>query len=214
MTYSNAEDKVNNIDQLHVILIDNVDSFTYNLVDELRVLGVKLKVYRNTVEAKHILEQLALAKTQGPCVLMLSPGPGAPSAAGSMPEVIKGAQGKYPVLGICLGHQAIVENYGGVVGHAPEVMHGKASLMTFSAHEIFAGLSNPLSIARYHSLVATDVPNSLQKIAEIDGLPMAILNEADKMLGFQFHPESILTCEGSKLLQQALMYLANDLPNT
>ncbi|MFC3120215.1 aminodeoxychorismate/anthranilate synthase component II [Agaribacter flavus] len=209
MTKPAHDNQAFDISALQVILIDNIDSFTYNLVDELRVLGLKLKVYRNTVDAQHILNELAHAQTQGPCVLMLSPGPGAPSAAGCMPAVIKGAQGKYPVLGICLGHQAIVENYGGTVGHAPEVMHGKSSLMRFEPHPIFNGLSMPLSIARYHSLVATDVPNSLQMIAEIDGLPMAILNETDKMLGFQFHPESILTCEGSKLLQQALLYLAN-----
>ncbi|WP_371193427.1 aminodeoxychorismate/anthranilate synthase component II [Glaciecola sp. SC05] len=193
---------------LKVVLIDNHDSFTYNLVDELRVMGVELKVFRNTVAVEKICQQLADYQAHSPTLLMLSPGPGAPSDAGNMPQVIEAVKGKYPVLGICLGHQAIVEAYGGEVGRAEDVMHGKASLMTHAYPNVFKALPQPLSIARYHSLVARRVPDCLQVIAGIDHLPMAIIHEADKMLGFQFHPESILTCDGSLLLQQAMAYLA------
>lgn len=198
------------IRQLKVVLIDNHDSFTYNLVDELRVMGVELKVFRNSVSTHNIMQQLANYQAQGPTLLMLSPGPGAPKDAGNMPQVIQAVKGKYPVLGICLGHQAIVEAYGGTVGRAENVMHGKASLMTHRFSAVFEGLANPISIARYHSLVATSVPDCLQVIACIDKLPMAIIHQADNMLGFQFHPESILTCDGSLLLRQAMQYLAGN----
>lgn len=209
------------ITSLKVVLIDNHDSFTYNLVDELRVMGVQLKVFRNTVSTDTILAQLSSYKAQGPSLLMLSPGPGAPSDAGNMGQVIEAVKGEFPVLGICLGHQAIVEAYGGEVGRAEDVMHGKASLMTHTFDEVFTNLSNPLAIARYHSLVATRVPDCLQVIASIGALPMAIIHKTDNMLGFQFHPESVLTCQGSVLLEQAMKYLvgqahsqANDKPAT
>lgn len=194
---------------IFVVLLDNQDSFTYNLVDELRVLGVTLTVYRNTVPSSQVMAKLAEYSQYGPTLLMLSPGPGAPSEAGNMPSIIEQAKGKYPVLGICLGHQAIVESYQGKVGRAPQVMHGKSSLMQHQHARIFAGLPLPMSIARYHSLVALDVPECLQTIAHIDNLPMAILHETDNMLGFQFHPESVLTCNGSQLLFQAMQYLVN-----
>ncbi len=195
---------------LHVVMIDNQDSFTYNLVDELRILGIELSIYRNTVDISTIEEALILASQTSKAVLMLSPGPGAPSAAGCMPAAIAHARGKYPVFGICLGHQAIVEHYSGEVKRAPDVMHGKASLMQHKFDPIFGGFENPMTIARYHSLVATNVPDSLQIIAHSDGLVMAILHEDDRMLGFQFHPESVLTRDGSKLLETALNFLAHD----
>lgn len=199
---------------INLVLIDNVDSFTYNLVDEIRSLGVEMTIYRNTVDTQTVLDKLAEYKKQGPSLLMLSPGPGAPSDAGCMPELLKKVKGIYPVIGICLGHQAIVEAYGGTVARAPYVMHGKSSQMQFLGDQdtlsIFAGLSNPLSIARYHSLVATSMPDDLKTIASIDGLVMAALHPKHKMLGFQFHPESILTCDGSQLLMQSIRYLVEE----
>lgn len=195
--------------KLNVVLIDNQDSFTYNLVDELRVLGLSLSVYRNTVSSEQVLNKLAEYAILGPTLLMLSPGPGAPADAGNMPTIIEQAKSKYPVLGICLGHQAIVESYNGAVGRAPQVMHGKSSMMTHNCPELFKDIGSPMSIARYHSLAATDVPDCLQVIADIEGLAMAILHKNDRMLGFQFHPESVLTCEGSKLLRQAMQYLVS-----
>jgi anthranilate synthase component 2 len=197
---------------VNLVLIDNIDSFTYNLVDEIRSLGIEMTIYRNTVAPQIVLDKLAEYEKVGPTLLMLSPGPGAPADAGCMPELLQKVRGKYPVLGICLGHQAIVEAYGGVVARAPSVMHGKASHMNYcestETQSIFKGLSNPLSIARYHSLVATEMPESLQIIANIDGLVMAVLHPNDRMLGFQFHPESILTCDGSVLLMQSIAFLA------
>ena len=195
------------LSSLYVVLIDNQDSFTYNLVDELRVLGVTLCVYRNTVPKAQILNKLADYKKMGPTLLMLSPGPGSPSEAGIMPQIIEHVRGIYPVLGICLGHQAIIESYYGRVGRAPSVMHGKSSLMTHNCPDLFQSIASPMSIARYHSLVALEVPDCLQVIADINGLPMAVLHEQDRMLGFQFHPESVLTCQGSQLLCQAMQYL-------
>jgi anthranilate synthase component 2 len=208
------ENKQMNIANIKVVLIDNHDSFTYNLVDELRVLGLELKVFRNNVPSDTIINQLAQYQSLGPTLLLLSPGPGAPKDAGNMPDVLEKVKGQYPVLGICLGHQAIIEAYGGKVGRAENVMHGKASLMTHDFTPVFKTLTNPLSIARYHSLVATSVPDCLQVIASIDRLPMAIIHPTDNMLGFQFHPESILTCDGSMLLSQAITYLTQNHANT
>ncbi|KJR39588.1 anthranilate synthase component II [Vibrio navarrensis] len=184
-----------------IVFIDNFDSFTYNLVDQFRSLGHKVTIYRNHIPAK-VIEQ-AIAKLEQPVVL-LSPGPGAPSEAGSMPELIQRVKGKVPVIGICLGHQAIVEAYGGTVAGAGEIIHGKVSMMAHQGHAIYSTLPSPLAIARYHSLVATQVPESLTVTAEVDGLVMSVVNEQDKVCGFQFHPESIMTTYGATLLANAI----------
>ncbi|MBE4591942.1 anthranilate synthase component II [Vibrio navarrensis] len=184
-----------------IVFIDNFDSFTYNLVDQFRSLGHKVTIYRNHIDAK-VIEQ-AIAKLEQPVVL-LSPGPGAPSEAGSMPELIQRVKGKVPVIGICLGHQAIVEAYGGTVAGAGEIIHGKVSMMAHQCHAIYSTLPSPLAIARYHSLVATKVPESLTVTAEVDGLVMSVVNEQDKVCGFQFHPESIMTTYGATLLANAI----------
>ncbi|WP_337840377.1 aminodeoxychorismate/anthranilate synthase component II [Rheinheimera sp.] len=188
-----------------VYLLDNLDSFSYNLVDEVAQLGFSLKLYRNTVPAAYIFDKM-LAETD-PVVLLLSPGPGAPADAGSMPELIQLAAGRFPMLGICLGHQALVEHYGGEVGRAGETVHGKTSVITLSDHPVFGALPKQFSVARYHSLMATQVPPALTVIANYQHIPMAIANDADKVLGYQFHPESILTTLGKPLLQQSLNYL-------
>lgn len=188
-----------------VYLLDNIDSFTYNLVDEFAQLGVKLKLYRNTVPAEYIFEKMQ--QESGPVLLVLSPGPGAPAEAGSMPALLARCAGVYPVLGICLGHQAIVEHYGGVVGRAGETVHGKTSAITLVDHPVFKGLPRPFPVARYHSLMATTLPEQLTLIANERHIPMAVINEQERMLGFQFHPESILTTLGKPLLQQSIDYL-------
>ena len=188
-----------------VYLLDNLDSFSYNLVDEVAQLGFTLKLYRNTVPAAYIFEKMQ--QEQQPVVLLLSPGPGAPSAAGSMPELIALCAGKFPMLGICLGHQALVEHYGGVVGRAGETVHGKTSIIELSEHPVFGALPKQFPVARYHSLMATEVPGSLQVIAAYQHIPMAIVHEEHKALGYQFHPESILTTLGKPLLKQSLEYL-------
>ncbi|WP_333969795.1 aminodeoxychorismate/anthranilate synthase component II [Alteromonas mediterranea] len=195
-----------------LFLLDNVDSFTYNLVDELRTLDLDIKVYRNTVSADMLFERMQEQATKGPVLLMLSPGPGAPSEAGCMPALLKKVHGVFPVIGICLGHQAIVEHYGGSVGRANQVMHGKSSAITHSREAMFEGLQQPLHVARYHSLVAHQLPEDLTVCASTvndDGSEavMAVYHSEDRMLGFQFHPESILTAHGSMLLKQSIDYL-------
>lgn len=191
----------------HIFLIDNFDSFTYNLVDEMRCLGFALTVYRNSQNAEFILQKLN--ECAGPALLMLSPGPGAPADAGCVPELLKLVQCKFPVLGICLGHQAIVEHYGGTVGRARQVMHGKASAISHQGQHMFTDLPQPLPVARYHSLVALEVPQQLEVLAEFEEMAMALYHPKDKMLGFQFHPESILTALGSQLLAQSIYYLGD-----
>ncbi|MCG9582262.1 aminodeoxychorismate/anthranilate synthase component II [Vibrio tubiashii] len=185
----------------NIVFIDNFDSFTYNLVDQFRSLGHDVTIYRNNIAAEAI--ESTVANLDNPVVL-LSPGPGAPSEAGSMPEIIQRLKGKVPMIGICLGHQAIVEAYGGTVAGAGEIIHGKVSMMEHQNHDTYAGLPSPLAIARYHSLVATEVPSTLTITAEVDDLVMSVVQEQDKVCGFQFHPESIMTTYGATLLANAI----------
>ena len=142
----------------NILFIDNIDSFTYNLVDQLRSSKHHVTVYRNTLPADVIIEKLA--QMQNP-ILFLSPGPGAPSGAGCMPELLKRLKGKLPIIGICLGHQAIVESYGGSIVPAGDILHGKASLIEHDGQAMFQGLPNPLPVARYHSLKGENIPKSL-----------------------------------------------------
>ena len=190
-----------------VFLLDNVDSFTYNLVDELRTMELNIVVYRNNVSAQLLFDKMQAAAENGPVLLLLSPGPGAPHEAGCMPELLTLVQGHFPVLGICLGHQAIVAHYGGKVGRAEDVMHGKSSAITHTGEAMFAGLPQPLHVARYHSLMATELPDGLAPLATVGTTVMAVYQAQDNMLGFQFHPESILTAQGSQLLLQSIHYL-------
>jgi anthranilate synthase component 2 len=203
--------------QICVFLLDNFDSFTYNLVDELRTLGLELIVYRNSVSADVILQKMQNKSQQidknsqvKQVMLMLSPGPGNPSQAGSMLELLNLVKGQFPVLGICLGHQAIVESYGGNIIRAEKVMHGKSSLIEHCADKMFNNMPQPLPVARYHSLMASNIPEELNVLANFADIPMAVVHLEDKMLGFQFHPESILTSHGSQLLMQSIEFLTQD----
>ena len=189
----------------NIFLLDNFDSFTYNLVDQFRSLGYPVRIYRNSLPASRIMSEIVACA--GDAVLVLSPGPGAPHEAGCLIDLIKLARGQVPILGICLGHQALCEAYGGTVGAAGEIVHGKRSLIEHNGHGAFAGLPSPLPVARYHSLVATYVPEELTVIAHYQGMPMAIEQQDDRVLGFQFHPESIMTSEGARLLTQALAHI-------
>lgn len=193
-------------------MLDNLDSFTYNLVDEFKGLGYQPTIYRNTVSAEFIVKQMQ--QETDPVILVLSPGPGTPQNAGCLMALIKLCAGKYPILGICLGHQALVEHYGGKVDRANEIVHGKASLIEHNAQGPFSGLPSPLPVARYHSLVATQMPLDLEMIAHFQQLPMAITNRNDNVLGFQFHPESLLTSKGSVLIKQSFDYLLQRNANT
>lgn len=186
-----------------ILLIDNVDSFTYNLVDQLRSSGHNVVIYRNQIPADVIIEKLSQLEKP---VLVLSPGPGTPSEAGCMPELLKRLRGQLPIIGICLGHQAIVETYGGFVGQAGEILHGKASSITHDNEAMFAGMNNPLPVARYHSLVGSQLPDGLTVNARFGDMVMAVRHEEDRVCGFQFHPESILTSQGARLLEQTLAW--------
>ena len=200
-----------------IVMLDNLDSFTYNLVDEFRCLGYQLTIYRNTLSADFVYQQLVAKQQQNPAgvILVLSPGPGEPSQAGCLMALINLCQGKVAMLGICLGHQALIEHYGGKVGRACEVFHGKASNIRHDATEEFANISQPLPVARYHSLVGISVPENLTVTADLiaengEKLPMAIAQRQDNIIGFQFHPESILTTFGSTLLAQSIGYLCKN----
>lgn len=186
-----------------ILLLDNFDSFTYNLVDQLRTFGHQVTIYRNNVPADILIARLQ--EMENP-VLMLSPGPGAPSEAGCMPELLQQLRGRLPIIGICLGHQAIVEAYGGHVGQAGEILHGKASAILHDDLGMFAGLSNPLPVARYHSLVGSNIPAELTVNATFNDMVMAVRDDANRVCGFQFHPESILTSQGARLLEQTLAW--------
>ncbi|WP_411751534.1 glutamine amidotransferase-related protein [Serratia sp. (in: enterobacteria)] len=186
-----------------ILLLDNVDSFTYNLVDQLRASGHQVVIYRNQIAAEIIIARLQQMEQP---ILMLSPGPGTPADAGCMPELLQRLRGQMPIIGICLGHQAIVEAYGGHVGQAGEILHGKASSITHDNQGMFAGMANPLPVARYHSLVGSNIPEELTVNARFGDMVMAVRHDEHRVCGFQFHPESILTTQGARLLEQTLAW--------
>jgi anthranilate synthase component II len=181
---------------MNVLMIDNLDSFTFNLVEALQRLGARVRVLRNSVSAR---AALAEAEESGASIL-ISPGPGTPEEAGCCLELIALARGKMPLAGICLGHQAIVIEAGGEVVRAPEPVHGKASLLCHDGEGPFSGIEGPVAVGRYHSLCTRKIPERFRIHAEIDGMAMAISDARAKQAGLQFHPESILTHAGSRIL--------------
>ncbi len=182
-----------------VLLIDNYDSFTYNLAQALMVLGAAVTVRRN--DAITIEEIAAMA----PSHLVISPGPGRPEDAGISPEAVAALSGRLPILGVCLGHQAIVSVLGGVVGAAGTLMHGEPSQITHDGAGLFDGLPADLTVGRYHSLAATAVPEVLAVTATTaDGEVMAVRHRTHPTVGLQFHPESVLTPQGPALLANFL----------
>lgn len=185
----------------HVLFIDNYDSFTFNLVDALSVLGAEVDVYRNDLGAD---EALAIAKAKGSSLIVLSPGPGAPEHAGCCIELIGKAAGHIPLLGVCLGHQAIVCAFGGKVGPAGAIVHGKKSRITHDGRGLFVGLPESLDVGRYHSLAAERIPDELTVTARYQDVVMAVAHRTHAIYGVQFHPESILSTEGQALLANVL----------
>jgi len=184
-----------------VLFIDNFDSFTYNLVDDFSKRGCETKVYRADTQ----LEDLkAIADEFEPDLLVISPGPGTPATAGVSLAAIGYFKDKLPIFGVCLGHQVIVEYFGGKVGHAPEPVHGKPSRVTHNGKDIFAGVENPLQAGRYHSLCAPKLPKCLEQTAEFEGINMAVRHRKLPIFGVQFHPESILTPAGGKIIENIL----------
>jgi anthranilate synthase/aminodeoxychorismate synthase-like glutamine amidotransferase len=184
-----------------VLVIDNYDSFVYNLVQYLGELGAEPLVHRHDELTVTELEALE------PDAVLISPGPGTPDDAGVSNDVITTFAGNVPVLGVCLGHQCIGQVYGGEVVRAPQVMHGKTSLIRHTDVGVFAGLPQPLEATRYHSLVVdrASVPDCLEITAETDdGMVMGLRHRELAVEGVQFHPESILTVGGHDLLRNFL----------
>lgn len=185
-----------------VLFIDNYDSFTYNLVQMIGTLQPDVQVVRNDALTLEEIEQLH------PAQIVLSPGPGKPADAGICEEVLKHFAGRIPILGVCLGHQALCEAMGGTVTAAKQIMHGKQSVITIdNSVPLFQGLPQQLAVARYHSLAAqrNNLPECLQVIGEdADGEIMAVQLKDTDVYGVQFHPESILTPEGIVILKNFL----------
>lgn len=184
-----------------LLMIDNYDSFTYNLVQALLVLGEDVRVYRN--DALTAEEAVRL----DPERIVISPGPCTPNEAGVSMDIIRTFAGRIPVLGVCLGHQSIGQVYGGRVVRAPKLMHGKTSEIGHDGKSVYRGLPNPFTATRYHSLVVAEdpLPDCLEAVAHSDdGVLMGIRHREFTVEGVQFHPESFLTCAGPLLLANFL----------
>ena len=180
-----------------LLLIDNYDSFTYNLVQAFLVLGADVLVHRNDAIS------IEAARSLAPTHVCISPGPGTPHDAGVSMDMIRAFAGRVPVLGVCLGHQSLVEVYGGDVVRAGRLMHGKVSMVEHDGRELYAGLPQPFAAGRYHSLIAK--PETLPAVLEVtartaEGEIMGVRHREHVVEGVQFHPESILTPDGPRLL--------------
>jgi len=184
-----------------ILVVDNYDSFTYNLVQYLGELGAEIEVRRNDQTTLEEVGRMA------PERIVISPGPKTPTEAGICLQLIREFAGRTPILGVCLGHQAIGQAFGGKVIRAPQIMHGKTSPITHDGKTIFAGLSNPFTATRYHSLIVEreGLPPCLEVSATSpDGLIMGLRHKERKVEGVQFHPESVLTEAGKNLLANFL----------
>ncbi len=184
-----------------ILVIDNYDSFTYNLVQYIGELGAEVEVYRNDKVTPEKIEELS------PKAIIISPGPGRPDDAGISKEVIKRFAGKIPILGVCLGHQCIAEVYGAEVARGSRIMHGKVSDIFHNGKDIFKGIPSPFIATRYHSLIVK--PGTLKPPLELTAWTdkeevMAFRHKKMKIWGVQFHPESILTEEGKNILKNFL----------
>lgn len=187
--------------RVRMLLIDNYDSFTYNLVQAFAALGADVRVYRNdriTVDEARALE---------PTHLVISPGPGRPDQAGVSLQMIDAFAESMPILGVCLGHQSLVQHFGGEIVRAERLMHGKTSMATHDGRTIFEGISQPFEVGRYHSLCAEHdtLPDKLELTAETErGEIMGVRHKTLPLEGVQFHPESVLTPEGDHLMANFL----------
>ncbi|MCD6585038.1 MAG: aminodeoxychorismate/anthranilate synthase component II [Desulfobacteraceae bacterium] len=181
-----------------IVMIDNYDSFTYNLVQYLRQLGEEIRVFRNNVFTIEELEKLNMSG------IVISPGPGNPESAGLSIHVIRHFSGKIPILGVCLGHQSIAVAFGGKIISAKKIMHGKTSMVTADGKKLFNKLNKPFVAMRYHSLAVSreNLPDCLEITAETeDGEIMGLRHRTYPTEGIQFHPESIMTPVGKRLLR-------------
>lgn len=194
-----------------ILMIDNYDSFTYNLVHTLGAMGVEVRVFRNDAIT------VAQAQALRPAAVVISPGPCAPERAGISVELIRKLSGTQPLLGVCLGHQAVGLAFGARVARAQSVMHGKTSRVRHEGKGLYAGLKNPFIAGRYHSLAVLreGLPPELtvEATAEDDGEIMGLRHRRHPTYGVQFHPESILTPSGKRLLRNFLELLSADVKN-
>src|SRR3989344_7254936 len=187
---------------MNILMIDNFDSFTFNLVDEFEKRNCKVFVYRNNISLEdfgRIIEEIK------PSLIVVSPGPSTPKDAGISIDVIKKYSGKIPIFGVCLGHQAIIEAFGGIVDKAPEVFHGKPSKINHDKKSVYSNLSSPIQVGRYHSLAGLKIPNELEITAKTgNGIVMGVRHKKYFVEGVQFHPESILTPDGGLMIENLL----------
>lgn len=183
-----------------IFVLDNYDSFTYNLVQYLGELGADIQVRRN--------DQVSVAEVDAlrPDRILLSPGPCTPQEAGISIPLIRHFAGKVPILGVCLGHQAVGAAFGGRVVRAPKLMHGKTSAVVHDGRTIFRGIPSPMTCTRYHSLIVSEdgLPDDLQISARSEGLIMGLRHRKFPVEGVQFHPESVLTVDGMRLIANFL----------
>lgn len=187
---------------MNILMIDNFDSFTYNLVDEFEKRNCKVSVYRNNISLENFEK---IAKRINPKLIVISPGPSAPKDAGISIDVIRQYSGKIPIFGVCLGHQCIIEAFDGIVGRAPEVFHGKPSKVTHDKKTIYKNLENPFQVGRYHSLAGLKIPDELVVSAKSDtNVVMGVRHKKFFVEGVQFHPESILTPSGGLIINNLL----------
>ena len=193
-----------------IVIIDNYDSFTYNLVQYIEALGAPVRVLRNDVISPSEIEAI------GPAGIVISPGPGRPESAGATLSVVKEYSGRIPILGVCLGHQAIAAAFGGEIVSAKKLMHGKTSTITSDGKALFQGISRPFKAMRYHSLAVSkeNLPECFKISAQSeDGEIMGIRHEKHPTEGIQFHPESIMTPVGKRLLRNFLNIVAKENTN-
>lgn len=183
-----------------LLLIDNYDSFSYNVYQLAGSIQPDIKVVRNDCITLEEIRKLH------PSHILLSPGPGHPRDAGICEDVIREFAGKIPILGVCLGHQAICEVFGGTITHAKKLMHGKQSEVTLDLScPLFSGLLEKIKVARYHSLIGVNLPHELTIVStDANGEVMAVMNLEKKLFGLQFHPESILTPDGRRMMENFL----------
>jgi anthranilate synthase/aminodeoxychorismate synthase-like glutamine amidotransferase len=185
-----------------VLVLDNYDSFTFNLVQYLGELGAEIQVRRNDTVTVDEVDAMQPAR------IVISPGPGHPAQAGISVDLVRRLAGRVPILGVCLGHQAIGHAFGGRIVAAPAPKHGKTSLVTHDGRGLFQGLTGPLEVGRYHSLAVTAEgwPDELEVAARADddGVIMALRHKTHPLHGVQFHPESVLTGDGRRLLRNFL----------
>lgn len=192
---------------MKVLFIDNFDSFTYNIVDEFLRIGTEVLVYRNSLAMEELTQTL---HRFNPDLIVLGPGPSGPDEAGICLELLRKYHQEYAILGICLGHQCIVQAFGGRIGVCREIYHGRPSMIDHYGAGLFNGLPQPLQVGRYHSLDAEECPEVLAVTAEYGDVIMAVQHRALPIAGLQFHPESILTPYGRDIIRNAVETLTKD----